>query len=73
MQPLPSDRACYRLINGVLVQRTVAEVTPVLQQNSANLGFVIEKLLATYKAKEQELQQYQQRHQIRVEATGRAQ
>lgn len=34
---LPSDRKCCRLVSGVLVERTVAEVLPVVKNNSAEL------------------------------------
>ena len=37
LEPMPSDRKCYRLIGGVLVQQTVAEVRPAVESNSQNL------------------------------------
>ena len=37
LEPMPSDRKCYRLIGGVLVQQTVAEVRPAVESNAENL------------------------------------
>lgn len=33
LKPLEGDRQCHRLINGVLVERTVAQVLPALTNN----------------------------------------
>lgn len=68
MEPLEADRKCFRLINGVLVERKVGQVVPQLKENMLNLGTVIENLLKAYKQKESDLAEYQQKHQIRVEA-----
>ena len=37
LEPMPSDRKCYRLIGGVLVQQTVADVRPAVESNAENL------------------------------------
>jgi prefoldin subunit 2 len=33
MQPLDSDRRAFRMVGGVLVERTVGEVLPVVTDN----------------------------------------
>jgi len=33
LKPLEGDRRCYRLVGGVLVERTAAEVLPAVQKN----------------------------------------
>jgi prefoldin subunit 2 len=33
IKPMDKDRTCYRLIGGVLVQKTVKEVLPMVTQN----------------------------------------
>ena len=37
LEPMPGDRKCFRLIGGVLVQQTVAEVRPAVESNAQNL------------------------------------
>ena len=37
LEPMPGDRKCYRLIGGVLVQQTVADVRPAVESNAENL------------------------------------
>ncbi|KAI8851852.1 Prefoldin [Chytridium lagenaria] len=37
MVPLEADRKCFRLIGGVLVERTVGDVLPTLKQNLDNV------------------------------------
>ncbi|PKS06593.1 hypothetical protein jhhlp_007341 [Lomentospora prolificans] len=56
--PLDGDRKCFRLINGVLVEKTVADVIPLLQTNAEGLKNVLEDLVKTYKTKEGELEKW---------------
>ena len=37
IEPLPGERKCCRLISGVLVERTVEQVLPILKQHSEEL------------------------------------
>jgi prefoldin subunit 2 len=37
LKPLNGDRKCHRLINGVLVERSVAQVLPALLSNFDNV------------------------------------
>lgn len=58
LQPLPEDRKCFRLINGVLVERTVKDVLPALKTNSDGLKQVLEELVKQYKAKQDEMDKW---------------
>ncbi|OCT54160.1 putative prefoldin subunit 2 [Cladophialophora carrionii] len=58
LEPLPQDRKCFRLINGVLVERTVKDVLPALKTNSDGLKQVLEELLKQYKAKQDEMDKW---------------
>ncbi|KAL9110284.1 MAG: hypothetical protein Q9227_005191 [Pyrenula ochraceoflavens] len=55
LEPLPQDRKCFRLINGVLVERTVKDVLPALKTNSDGLKQVLDELLKQYKSKQEEM------------------
>jgi prefoldin subunit 2 len=54
--PLPGDRKCFRMINGVLIERTVKDVIPTLKTNSEGLSKVLEDLVKQYKAKQEEME-----------------
>jgi prefoldin subunit 2 len=58
LEPLPADRKCFRLINGVLVERTVKDVVPALQTNSEGLKKVLEDLVKQYTGKQTELEKW---------------
>lgn len=55
LDPLPKDRKCFRMVNGVLVERTVEDVLPSLKTNSDGLKQVLEELLKQYKSKQTDL------------------
>lgn len=58
LKPLPEDRKCFRMINGVLVERTVKDVVPQLQTNSDGLKKVLDDLLKQYTSKQEELEKW---------------
>ncbi|KAJ1553492.1 hypothetical protein HK405_007748 [Cladochytrium tenue] len=59
MKPLDKGRKCFRLVGGVLVERNVGEVLPVLEANMANIEKLVQQLVQAYKKKEEEFQAYQ--------------
>jgi hypothetical protein len=46
------------MINGVLVERTVKDVTPALQTNSEGLKKVLEELVKQYKRQQEEMEKW---------------
>ncbi|KAL2871071.1 putative prefoldin subunit 2 [Aspergillus lucknowensis] len=61
LEPLPQDRKCFRMVNGVLVERTIQDVLPSLKTNSDGLKQVLEELLKQYKSKQTELDNWKVR------------
>lgn len=61
LTPLPPDRKCFRLINGVLIERTIKDVLPALKTNSDGLKLLLEELLKQYKAKQDEMEKWKVR------------
>ncbi|CAL1701271.1 unnamed protein product [Somion occarium] len=59
------DRKCFRLIGGILVERTVKEVVPALKTNLENIQKVIATLAEQYKTKEVEFEAFKQEYNIR--------
>ena len=58
LEPLAADRKCFRLINGVLVERTVQDVVPALKTNAEGLKKVLDDLVKQYKGKQDELEKW---------------
>ena len=58
LEPLPGDRKCFRMINGVLVERTVKDVVPALQTNAEGLKKVLDDLVKQYKTKQDDLEKW---------------
>lgn len=58
LEPLSGDRKCFRLINGVLVERTVKDVVPALQTNAEGLKKVLDDLVKQYKTKQDDLEKW---------------
>lgn len=59
-------RTCYRLIGGVLTERTVQDVVPTLETNFGGIKEVLESLMKTYKGKEGEFTDFQKEYGIQV-------
>ncbi|KAG7528619.1 hypothetical protein FFLO_06042 [Filobasidium floriforme] len=59
-------RKCFRLIGGVLVERTVSEVEPDLKGNLMGIQNALEQLVQTYKTKEDEFQRFQKDFNIQA-------
>jgi len=64
LSKLESERKAFRLIGGVLVERTVGEVLPDVEKNYAGLKELITKLEATLKEKDAERLVYKEKHGI---------
>ena len=59
LEPLPSDRRAFRLIGGVLVEKTVGEVLPDVKQQQEQLNQLILRLTDTITEKEKDLKKMQ--------------
>ncbi|KAN0132569.1 Prefoldin beta-like protein [Lactarius tabidus] len=59
------DRKCFRLIGGVLVERTVKDVVTSLQTNRDGIRKVIASLSEQYKGKEGEFEKFREEYKIR--------
>lgn len=66
LSPLSGDRKCFRMINGVLVERTVRDVIPTLQTNAEGLKKVLEDLVKQYKLKQDELDKWKKKNNVQV-------
>ncbi|KZP20166.1 Prefoldin beta-like protein [Athelia psychrophila] len=58
-------RKCFRLIGGVLVERTVKDVVPALQTNREGIRRMIATLVEQYKSKETDFDTFKRDYNIR--------
>ncbi|ATY62789.1 prefoldin subunit 2 [Cordyceps militaris] len=66
IEPLQEDRKCFRLINGVLVERTVKDIVPALKTNQDGLKKVLDDLVKNYKTKQDELDMWKKKNNVQV-------
>ncbi|KAI3507924.1 hypothetical protein L1887_22921 [Cichorium endivia] len=66
IQPLDPTRRCYRMIGGVLVERTIKEVLPAVQQNKEGIEVVISRLNEALERKKKELTDFETKYKIRI-------
>ncbi|KAF0304358.1 Prefoldin subunit 2 [Amphibalanus amphitrite] len=64
------SRKCFRMIGGVLVERTVREVLPALTTNRDQLTQLIDQLKEQVLKKAQDIAAYQEKHQIQIRGPG---
>lgn len=64
LTPLDPSRRAFRLVGGVLVERTVGEVLPNVAQNRSNLEQVIDTLKTNLEGKQKETIQWKTMHDI---------
>lgn len=66
IQPLDQSRKCFRMIGGVLVERTIKEVLPAVQRNKDGLEEVVRKLYETLEKKKKDLTAFEAEYKIRI-------
>lgn len=66
LKDMSTERKCFRMVGGVLVEKTVGEVVPALQTNSQGLNQVIETLKADYSKTEGELRKWQTKYNVQI-------
>lgn len=64
LEPMDGDRKCFRLIGGVLVERTVREVIPAVQTNKDNLKQTVGLYQQQLKTKTKELTDFAVKYNI---------
>ncbi|CAA2934321.1 probable prefoldin subunit 2 [Olea europaea subsp. europaea] len=69
IKPLDSSRRCYRMIGGVLVERTIKEVLPAVQRNKEGIEEVITRLNEALEKKKKELTEFESKYKIRIKKT----
>eukprot|EP01120_Amphizonella_sp_Union-15-10_P000148 TRINITY_DN10185_c0_g1_i2.p1 TRINITY_DN10185_c0_g1~~TRINITY_DN10185_c0_g1_i2.p1 ORF type:complete len:149 (-),score=43.58 TRINITY_DN10185_c0_g1_i2:3-398(-) len=61
---LESSRKCYRLVGGVLVERTVGEVLPAVKKNKENIEKTIQVLNSELTQQEHQLDEFATKYKL---------
>uniref|UniRef100_A0A3Q4BDK4 Prefoldin subunit 2 n=1 Tax=Mola mola TaxID=94237 RepID=A0A3Q4BDK4_MOLML len=70
LKDVDPSRKCFRLVGGVLVERTVKEVLPALENNKEQISKIVESLNGQMQSKGRELTEYRERYNIRLVGEG---
>ncbi|QSL65717.1 hypothetical protein MERGE_003031 [Pneumocystis wakefieldiae] len=62
----PSERKCFRMIGGVLVEKNVKEVLPSLKTNQEGIKSMIDQLSKQYKSQEEQFNKWQKDNNIKI-------
>ncbi|KAK8885096.1 hypothetical protein M9Y10_044225 [Tritrichomonas musculus] len=63
---LPDDRKCYRLVGEVLVQMTIGQAKPALEQQKNSLSELVSTFKQKVQAKEDEMLKFQKDNNIQI-------
>jgi len=66
IEKLEPTRKCFRLIGGVLVERTVEEVLPAVKKNVNGLNGIIKQLQQQLEKRSEELNDFIVKHKIQM-------
>lgn len=70
IKDVEGDRKCFRMIGGVLVERSVKEVLPALRKNKEQVAGVVTKLKEQLTAKGKEVNEFREKHNIKIQGEG---
>eukprot|EP00607_Mallomonas_marina_P010620 CAMPEP_0182422320 /NCGR_PEP_ID=MMETSP1167-20130531/7979_1 /TAXON_ID=2988 /ORGANISM="Mallomonas Sp, Strain CCMP3275" /LENGTH=123 /DNA_ID=CAMNT_0024600287 /DNA_START=149 /DNA_END=520 /DNA_ORIENTATION=- len=68
LSKLNSDRKAFRLVGGILVERTVGEILPVVSQNYAGITQLVETLEGNLKKLNEETRAHKLKYGIMTQA-----
>lgn len=66
LEPLDAGRKAYRLVGGVLVERTVGEVLPSVKSNKENLDAVIGTLKGRLETMQKEAAEWKAKYNLKT-------
>lgn len=72
LRGVETSRKCFRMVGGVLVERTVADVLPELENNCTQLPKAVQALENQLAKKGEEINKYIEQHDIRIQRADRA-
>ncbi|GAB5030168.1 prefoldin subunit 2 [Nannochloropsis oceanica] len=68
LTPLDPSRKAYRLVGGVLMERTVAEVLPILKETASKLRTIVPQLDEALVKKQKQTREWREKYNIRAQS-----
>jgi|EP00624_Nannochloropsis_granulata_P000446 prefoldin subunit 2 len=68
LTPLDPSRKAYRLVGGVLMERTVAEVLPILRETASKLRTIVPQLDEALVKKQKQTRDWREKYNIRAQS-----
>mmetsp|Transcript_15147 Transcript_15147/g.36376 ORF Transcript_15147/g.36376 Transcript_15147/m.36376 type:complete len:127 (+) Transcript_15147:313-693(+) len=72
LEPLDPDRRAFRLVGGVLVERTVREVLPTVKEHRGNLDGLVQNLKEKLDSKQKEAAAWKAKYNIKTQEEAEA-
>eukprot|EP00745_Piridium_sociabile_P037699 TRINITY_DN68723_c0_g1_i1.p1 TRINITY_DN68723_c0_g1~~TRINITY_DN68723_c0_g1_i1.p1 ORF type:complete len:145 (-),score=41.07 TRINITY_DN68723_c0_g1_i1:6-440(-) len=66
LKEVTPDRRCYRMVGGVLVERTVGDVLPTLTTNKDQMSQFVDNMSKQLEVKGREINTYREENNIRI-------
>lgn len=66
LKDVTPERKCFRMVGGVLVERTVKDVLPALVNNKDQMSKLVETLSKQLETKGNEINKYRERHNLKI-------
>jgi len=66
LKPLDKDRKCFRMVDAIVVERTVSDVLPAVQKNKDQMAATMETLENKLKEMQAAADEFRREHEITV-------
>merc|ERR1711959_47435 len=70
LTPMDPNRKAWRMVGGVLVERTCGEVLPAVQEGLGKITEVVETLTKKYDDQEADIKAFMEKYNIRLQGPG---
>ncbi|XP_002742362.1 prefoldin subunit 2-like [Saccoglossus kowalevskii] len=67
LKEVDGSRRCFRMVGGILVERTVDDVLPALDKNRQQIKKLVESLNEQIELKGKQINEYREKYNIRVQ------
>ncbi|ESO89496.1 hypothetical protein LOTGIDRAFT_218864 [Lottia gigantea] len=67
LREVDDGRKCYRMVGGVLVERTVKDVLPALTNNKEQMSKLVETLTKQLESKGSEINKFREEHNLKIQ------